>query len=166
MLRLLGQRASEAIQKDDEEDSEVEMDEGGSASDDNPENADASGSEDEEQQQEASGSEEEDDEEPAGKKQQKQPTAAAAASDDENDESDDAMDDDAMMRLDAQLGAAVRSMLAGRGGSAKERAASLLGLQLRVAALLEEWFKKVRVAAAQRCTVMSGWRLVACMRHR
>uniref|UniRef100_A0A383W0H0 Myb-binding protein 1A n=1 Tax=Tetradesmus obliquus TaxID=3088 RepID=A0A383W0H0_TETOB len=141
MLRLLGQRASEAIKKDDEEDSEVEMDEddiddGGS---DASASSDATGSgseEDAEQQEEAS--KDADEAAPAAKKQ---PAAAAADGEDE-DESDGGMDDEAMMRLDAQLGAAVRSMVAGRGGSAKERAASLLGLQLRVAALLEEWLKK------------------------
>jgi hypothetical protein len=48
-----------------------------------------------------------------------------------------------MLRLDAQLGAAVRATLSRSGGSAKERAAALLALQLRVAALLEDWLKKV-----------------------
>ncbi|WIA18061.1 hypothetical protein OEZ85_009542 [Tetradesmus obliquus] len=143
MLRLLGQRASEAIKKDDEEDSEVEMDEdddaGGS---DASEDADAEGSGSADYaEQEKDASEDEDAAAPAAAKQ---PAAAAAADgeDEDEDESDGGMDDEAMMRLDAQLGAAVRSMVAGRGGSAKERAASLLGLQLRVAALLEEWLKK------------------------
>jgi hypothetical protein len=69
--------------------------------------------------------------------------AAAASSDDEGSESE-GMDDDAMMRMDAQLGAAVRASLTRSGGSAKDRAAALLALQLRVAALLEDWIKKVR----------------------
>jgi DNA polymerase phi len=147
MLRLLGQRASEAIKKDDEEDSEVEMDEDGDGS--ASEDAAGSGSDEDaadQQQEDSEDSSSEDEEEgaaavAAGNKQQKQ---QPATSDDEDDASDDNMDDDAMMRLDAQLGAAVRSMLAGRGGSAKDRAAAMLGLQLRVAALLEEWLKKVR----------------------
>ncbi|WIA38355.1 hypothetical protein OEZ86_001688 [Tetradesmus obliquus] len=141
MLRLLGQRASEAIKKDDEEDSEVEMDEDdddGDASDAS-EDAEGSGSEEDAGQEEDAS----DDADEAAPAAAKQPAAAAADGEDEDDdESDGGMDDEAMMRLDAQLGAAVRSMVAGRGGSAKERAASLLGLQLRVAALLEEWLKK------------------------
>jgi hypothetical protein len=75
----------------------------------------------------------------------KSPAAAAAASsDDEGSESDEGLDDEAMLRMDAQLGAAVRASLTRSGGSAKDRAAALLALQLRVAALLEDWIKKVR----------------------
>jgi hypothetical protein len=75
-------------------------------------------------------------------------TAAAAGGSDSGEESE-GLDDDAMLRMDAALGAAVRASLSRGGGSAKERAAALLALQLRVAALLEDWLKKVR-----RCAVL------------
>jgi hypothetical protein len=68
----------------------------------------------------------------------------AADADGSDSESDEGLDDEAMLRMDAQLGAAVRASLCRSGGSAKERAAALLALQLRVAALLEDWLKKVR----------------------
>lgn len=81
----------------------------------------------------------------------KRPTANGSASPaakfrvatDSDSESDQGLDDDAMLRMDAQLGAAVRASLSRSGGSAKDRAAALLALQLRVAALLEDWLKKV-----------------------
>jgi hypothetical protein len=56
------------------------------------------------------------------------------------------MDDEEMMAMDDKLGAAVRALLGSKGGgagSARERQRALLGLQLRAAALLEEWCKKV-----------------------
>jgi hypothetical protein len=73
------------------------------------------------------------------------PTAngTASAKSTGSDSDSEGLDDDAMLRLDAQLGAAVRASLSRGGGSAKERAAALLALQLRVAALLEDWLKKV-----------------------
>lgn len=90
----------------------------------------------------------------------KSPAAAAAASsDDEGSESDEGMDDEAMMRMDSQLGAAVRASLTRSGGSAKDRAAALLALQLRVAALLEDWIKKVRhkvYGSYQKCLLVGG----------
>lgn len=52
------------------------------------------------------------------------------------------MDDEAMLRLDAQLGAYVKSMLQRGGSSARERGAALRNLQLRAAALLEEWIRR------------------------
>lgn len=64
--------------------------------------------------------------------------------DQEADEAASDLDDDAMLAMDAQLGAAVRSMLARSGGSAKDRSAALLSHQLRVAALLDDWIRKVR----------------------
>lgn len=76
----------------------------------------------------------------------------AAGSDDDGDGDGDGdgnaasdLDDETMLKLDAQLAAAVRASLNRGGGSAKERAAALLALQLRVASLLEDWLKKVRV---------------------
>lgn len=77
--------------------------------------------------------------------------AGAAATGDGGSSSDDdeGLDDEAMLRLDAQLGAAVRASLSRGGGGAKERAAALLALQLRVAALLEDWIKKVRMNTQQ-----------------
>jgi hypothetical protein len=71
------------------------------------------------------------------------PSSAKAPADASESESDEGLDDEAMLRMDAQLGAAVRASLSRSAGSAKERAAALLALQLRVAALLEDWLKKV-----------------------
>lgn len=75
----------------------------------------------------------------------KSPSAAAAAAGGSSDsgEESEGLDDEAMLRMDAALAAAVRASLSRGGGSAKERAAALLALQLRVAALLEDWLKKV-----------------------
>lgn len=150
MLRVLSQRASEVIKKDDDEaDDDVEMEveqsdgeEEEDESEDDHQAGDALPAE--EEQDDAQGSEEAAHEQqaaPGGKPQRPEAGEAEAEEDDEG--IDDNLDDEAMMRLDAELGAAVRSMLSRGGGSAKERAAALLGLQLRVAALLEEWLKKV-----------------------
>lgn len=79
------------------------------------------------------------------------PPAAAAAAGGSDSEESEGLDDEAMLRMDAALGVAVRASLSRGGGSAKERAAALLALQLRVAALLEDWLKKVRCSAFTSC---------------
>lgn len=58
--------------------------------------------------------------------------------------------------MDKALGAAVRASLNRSGGSAKDRAAALLALQLRVAALLEDWLKKVQNRVGRRGCVCGG----------
>ncbi len=148
LLRVLGQRADEAgLLQEGDEDEDGEVEEGGSSS-----------SEEEE---------EEDDEEEAAaappskaqkqQKQQQQQAAGAkrlrdaAGSDDDDEEdasSDEGMDDETMLRLDAQLGAYVKSMLARGGSSARERTAALRNLQLRAAALLEDWLRRCGRSAA------------------
>lgn len=77
----------------------------------------------------------------------KSTSAAAAAAGGSDSEESEGLDDEAMLRMDVALGAAVRASLSRGGGSAKERAAALLALQLRVAALLEDWLRKVRCSA-------------------
>ncbi|KAF8062006.1 pol5 [Scenedesmus sp. PABB004] len=155
LLRVLGQRASEVAKEQDEEgdDGEMEFDGAGSASDAaDDDGGEASG----DSSGEGGGSEEEGDEgeeeEEEGEEEEEEEAAApqpaagrAAAAGEEAEDDDDAasdLDDEAMLRLDAQLGAAVRASLARSGGGAKERAAALLALQLRVAALVEEWLKR------------------------
>ncbi len=66
------------------------------------------------------------------------------AGSDEGSESGDELDDAAMEALDGVLRAQLRSMVLGRGRAAtRERSATLLPLQLRTAALLDDWVKKV-----------------------
>ncbi|KAI8471961.1 MAG: DNA polymerase phi-domain-containing protein [Monoraphidium minutum] len=146
LLRVLCQRPDEGglLQEgDDDDDSEVEQDEeGGSGDDDEGSEEEAEeGSEEEEEGSE----EEEEDKEEAGREAGAKARGGGGGSEDgdEEEESEDTgMDDEAMLRLDSQLGAYVKSMLARGGASGRERAAALRGLQLRAAALLEEWLRR------------------------
>eukprot|EP00775_Hariotina_reticulata_P004051 gene4051-4298_t len=137
LLRILTQRASEILKpQDDEDDVEEAEQEGeeGITSDDADEDkaaaaADGDGDDSDSDDPEAAPEAEADEQ--------------AGSEDEETDqELNDDLDDAAMMRLDAQLGAAVRAMINRGGAGARERAAALLALQLRVAALMEEWLKK------------------------
>lgn len=155
MVRVLSQRASEILKPRDDEDDEMQVDDesgsdaGGDSSDDDVASDDERLADvaDQEQSESESG---EEGEQPASKPQGTAAAAAVEAVAADGDVGSD-LDDDAMLAMDAQLGAAVRSMLARSGGGAKERAAALLGHQLRVAALMEEWIKKVQTDHWRHC---------------
>lgn len=126
--------------EEDEEDEEVEMEVDGADAAGSDSEADSDGGGSEPGSDDASGSGDDDDDDGDDN------NAAAGG-----EEGADDLDDEAMLRLDAQLGAAVRSMLSRGAGGAREQAAALMALQLRAAALLEEWLKRVRLLAGGAC---------------
>ena len=155
MIRVLGQRAAEVLKDQDEDESDEEMEEGSASEDEQSQEEDEEPEEDEESEEGDDGgktSQQQQQQKEKKKKQQGAVEEEESEGEDEGSESDDeglddeGLDDDAMMAMDEKLGAAVRGVLSrgGAGGSARQRQAALLHLQLRVAALLEEWCKKVR----------------------
>jgi hypothetical protein len=141
LLRILTQRPSEVLKpQEEEEDEEAEQEQREGQEDD---------TDDADDPQAAAAAADDDDEDSGGSDGPEEAAGAgadeqAASEDEETDqEQDDDLDDAAMMRLDAQLGNAVRSMINRGGAGARQRTAALLALQLRVAALMEEWLKKV-----------------------
>jgi len=140
LLRILTQRASEVLKpQEEEEDEEAEQEQSEEGQEDDTDDADdPQAAADDDDEDSGGGSDGPEEAARAGADEQ------AASEDEETDqEQDDDLDDAAMMRLDAQLGHAVRSMINRGGAGARQRTAALLALQLRVAALMEEWLKKV-----------------------